>query len=153
MSDPAPSGPDDELPVIRLIDEDVAFRRRLQRLLEGAGYRVVEYGCVGDMLLQGIGDGTRLPGARHPHARPQRPRPAGNDRRPARSRCRSSSSPPQATVHETLRAMKAGAADFFFKPVDCEALLGDGPQGGRAPTRRGARPGAASARCRRAMRA
>ena len=28
----------------------------------------------------------------------------------------------EATVHETLRAMKAGAADFLFKPVDGEAL-------------------------------
>jgi len=29
----------------------------------------------------------------------------------------------EATVHETLRAMKAGAADFLFKPVDGDALL------------------------------
>jgi FixJ family two-component response regulator len=26
-------------------------------------------------------------------------------------------------VHETLRAMKAGASDFLFKPVDSETLL------------------------------
>jgi FixJ family two-component response regulator len=29
----------------------------------------------------------------------------------------------EATVHETLRAMKAGAADFLFKPMDGDALL------------------------------
>jgi FixJ family two-component response regulator len=123
MSDSAPSGPDDESPVIRLIDEDVAFRRALQRLLEGAGYRVVEYGCVGDMLLQGIGE---APGCLVLDI--HMPGPSGLD---LQEMIAGQPQPlpvifvtAEATVHETLRAMKAGAADFFFKPVDGEALLG-----------------------------
>ena len=116
------SNPEEETPTIRLIDDDVSFRRALQKLLQAAGYRVAEYGSVGELLLDGIGSepgclvlDIHMPG------------PSGLD---LQEMIASQPEPlpvifvtAGATVHETLRAMKAGAVDFLFKPVDSEALL------------------------------
>jgi FixJ family two-component response regulator len=112
----------EDAPIIRLIDDDVTFRHALQGVLCAAGYRVAEYGSVGEMLLGGIGSepgclvlDIHMPG------------PSGLD---LQEMIATQPEPlpvifvtAEATVHETLRAMKAGAADFFFKPVDCVALL------------------------------
>jgi FixJ family two-component response regulator len=112
----------DESPLIRLIDDDAAFRRALRRLLQDAGHRVVEYGSVGEMLLEGIG---AAPGCLVLDI--HMPGPSGLD---LQEMVAGQPEPlpvifvtAEATVHETLRAMKAGAADFLFKPVDGEALL------------------------------
>lgn len=111
-----------EPPTVRLIDDDVAFRRAMQRLLRSAGLQVVEYGSVGEMLLEGIGS---APGCLVLDI--HMPGPSGLDLQEMIA-----SQPEtlpvifvtaEATVHETLRAMKAGAADFLFKPVDGETLL------------------------------
>ena len=122
MSDVTSLNPAEEAPLIRLIDDDVAFRRALQRLLQAAGHRVAEYGSVGEMLLDGIGE---APGCLVLDI--HMPGPSGLD---LQEMIASQPQPlpvifvtAEATVHETLRAMKAGAADFLFKPVDSEALL------------------------------
>lgn len=122
MSDATAFRPDEEDPVIRLIDDDVSFRRALQRLLRAAGHRVAEYGSVGEMLLEGIGS---APGCLVLDI--HMPGPSGLD---LQEMVASQPEPlpvifvtAEATVHETLRAMKAGAADFLFKPVDGAALL------------------------------
>ncbi|MGJ7510756.1 response regulator transcription factor [Variovorax sp. GT1P44] len=111
-----------ETPIIRLIDDDASFRRAVQRLLRTAGYRVAEYGSVGEMLLEGIGS---APGCLVLDI--HMPGPSGLD---LQEMIATQPEPlpvifvtAEATVHETLRAMKAGAADFLFKPVDGEALL------------------------------
>jgi FixJ family two-component response regulator len=109
-------------PLIRLIDDDVRFRRALHGVLCAAGYRTAQYGSVGEMLLDGIGD---APGCLVLDI--HMPGPSGLD---LQEMIATQPEPlpvifvtAQATVHETLRAMKAGAADFFFKPVDSDALL------------------------------
>ena len=116
------SNTDGEIPTIRLIDDDVSFRRALQRLLRAAGHQVAEYGSVGEMLLEGIGS---APGCLVLDI--HMPGPSGLD---LQEMIASQPEPlpvifvtAEATVHETLRAMKAGAADFLFKPVDGETLL------------------------------
>lgn len=116
------SDTDGETPTIRLIDDDVSFRRALQRLLREAGHQVAEYGSVGEMLLEGIGS---APGCLVLDI--HMPGPSGLD---LQEMIASQPEPlpvifvtAEATVHETLRAMKAGAADFLFKPVDGETLL------------------------------
>jgi FixJ family two-component response regulator len=123
MSEPTALSPAEvETPIIRLIDDDVSFRRAVQRLLRAAGHRVAEYGSVGDMLLEGIGC---APGCLVLDI--HMPGPSGLD---LQEMIATQPEPlpvifvtAEATVHETLRAMKAGAADFLFKPVDGEALL------------------------------
>lgn len=122
MSELTDLNPVDETPIVRLIDDDVSFRRAVQRLLRAAGHRVAEYSSVGAMLLEGIGPSPgclvldiHMPG------------PSGLD---LQEMIATQPEPlpvifvtAEATVHETLRAMKAGAADFLFKPVDGDALL------------------------------
>jgi FixJ family two-component response regulator len=112
----------EDVPCIRLIDDDVTFRRALHGVLCAAGYKVAEYGSVGEMLLEGIG---QEPGCLVLDI--HMPGPSGLD---LQEMIATQPEPlpvifvtAEATVHETLRAMKAGAADFFFKPVDSEALL------------------------------
>lgn len=113
---------DGDAPIVRLIDDDVAFRRAMQRLLRAAGLQVVEYGSVGEMLLEGIGS---APGCLVLDI--HMPGPSGLDLQEMVA-SRPETLPvifvtAEATVHETLRAMKAGATDFLFKPVDGEMLL------------------------------
>jgi FixJ family two-component response regulator len=111
-----------ETPVIRIVDDDISFRRALQRLLQASGYRVQDYGSVGDMLLAGMGPepgclilDIHMPG------------PSGLE---LQAMLAAEANPlpvifvtGEATVQDSVRAMKAGAADFLFKPVDSDALL------------------------------
>ena len=122
MSEQTALSTGDETPLIRLIDDDAAFRRAVQRLLRTAGHRVAEYGSVGEMLLEGIGS---APGCLVLDI--HMPGPSGLD---LQEMIATQPEPlpvifvtAEATVHETLRAMKAGAADFLFKPVDGPTLL------------------------------
>ena len=122
MSDATDSQPAIETPIVRLIDDDDAFRRATSRMLRKAGHRVAEYSSVGAMLLEGIGT---APGCLVLDI--HMPGPSGLDLQEMLS-AQSDPLPvifvtAEATVHETLRAMKQGAADFFFKPVDGDALL------------------------------
>lgn len=109
-------------PVIRLIDDDDDTRRSAQEILQEAGYRVAPHGSVGDALLEGIGC---APGCIVTEI--QLPGPTGLE---LQERVATGPDPlpvifvaSRATVHETLRAMKAGASDFLFKPVDGAMLL------------------------------
>jgi len=122
MSDLSAFNAAEEAPLIRLIDDDVSFRRALQRLLKAAGHQVVEYGSVGEMLLAGI---NGPPGCLVLDI--HMPGPSGLD---LQDMLAAQPDPlpvifvtAHATAQETLRAMKAGATDFFFKPVDGQALL------------------------------
>lgn len=108
--------------VIRIVDDDPSFRRALQRLLQTTAYRVADYSSVGDMLLSGIGNESgciildiNMPG------------PSGLD---LQEMLVADTRPlpiifvtGEATVNDSIRAMKAGAADFFCKPLDSQALL------------------------------
>jgi FixJ family two-component response regulator len=111
-----------DAPVIRLIDNDAEFRRALRSRLQAVGYQVAEYGSVGEILLEGIGRASgclileiHMPG------------PSGLD---LLDMIASQQEPlpvifvtAEATVQETLRAMKGGAVDVLFKPPDTELLL------------------------------
>ncbi|GGI52852.1 response regulator transcription factor [Oxalicibacterium solurbis] len=109
-------------PVIRLVDDDVSFRRAIQRVLQTSGYLVEDYGSVGDMLLAGVGNyhgclilDIHMPG------------PSGLDLQDM-LKAHANSLPVifvtgEATVRESVRAMKAGAADFLLKPIEAETLL------------------------------
>lgn len=111
-----------ELPLIRIVDDDISFRRALHRLLITSGYRVTDYASVGDMLLAGIGPecgclilDIHMPG------------PSGLD---LQEMLAANAHPlpvifitGQATAQDSIRAMKAGAADFLFKPIDSNTLL------------------------------
>ncbi|RZL88883.1 MAG: response regulator transcription factor [Variovorax sp.] len=113
---------DAEVATVRFIDADALFRRGVKRILCASGYRVADYGSVGEFLLAGLSDvpgcvllDIRLPG------------PSGLD---LQEMLRTVPRPlpvvvltGKATVHETVRAMKAGAVDFLLKPVDGRALL------------------------------
>jgi len=116
------SAPDLESPVIRLIDDDVDTRRQTQAILHEAGYQVLCHGSAGEALLAGLGS---APGCIVTEI--QMSGPSGLE---LQDRIASEPDPLPvvflawgATVHETLRAMKAGASDFLFKPVDGAALL------------------------------
>ncbi|MET0543116.1 MAG: response regulator [Variovorax sp.] len=122
MTEPEDRNLEAVTPVVRLIDDDDAFRQALRKVLVAAGHRVAEYGSVGEMLLTGIGN---APGCLVLDI--HMPGPSGLD---LQEMIATQPEPlpvifvtAEATVHETLRAMKAGAADFFFKPVDSEALV------------------------------
>ena len=111
-----------DTPVVRLIDDDASYRKAASSAFRAAGLQVAEYGSVGQLLLEGIGHAPgclvldiHLPG------------PSGLDLQQMMS-LEPEPLPiifvtAEATVHETLRAMKAGAVDFLFKPVDNAALL------------------------------
>ncbi|MQR01006.1 response regulator transcription factor [Glaciimonas soli] len=111
-----------EIPVIRIVDDDTSFRRALQRLLQVSGYKVREYASVGDLLLAGIGseDGCLILDIHMPG-------PSGLD---LQEMLAADGHPlpvifmtGEATVHDSIRAMKAGAEDFLLKPLDSQALL------------------------------
>ncbi len=111
-----------DIPVIRIVDDDVSFRRALQRLLQVSGYKVKEYGSVGDLLLAGIGpeEGCLILDIHMPG-------PSGLD---LQEMLAADGHPlpvifmtGEATVHDSVRAMKAGAEDFLFKPLDSQVLL------------------------------
>jgi FixJ family two-component response regulator len=112
----------DDRPVIRVIDDDPSFRRSIQRLLQASGYQVEVYASVGEMLLAGVGNAPgcilldiHMPG------------PSGLD---LQEMLMASERPlpiifvtGDATVQESVRAMKAGAVDFLIKPIQGDALL------------------------------
>ncbi|MDM0078269.1 LuxR C-terminal-related transcriptional regulator [Variovorax sp. J2P1-59] len=114
---------DAETSVIRVVDDDGAFRRAVCDQLMTAGHTVRDYGSIGELLRQGIGDepGCLILDLHMP----------GPDWLDLQDVVTRSAEPlpvivltAKASAHDTLRAMKAGAADFFLKPVDRETLVG-----------------------------
>jgi len=108
--------------VIRIVDDDHSFRVAVGRVLRMAGYDVREYGSAGDFLM---GDATEDPGCVLLDLR--MPGPSGLDLQASLARHERSLPIVFLTAHGdvplSVRAMKAGAADFLVKPVKREALL------------------------------
>ena len=110
-------------PVVHVVDDDESFRTAIVRLLRIAGYEALGYASAGGFLLEPPGPDAHgclvldvsMPG------------PSGLDLQAALSR--SPLALPvifltgHADVPSSVRAMKAGAADFLTKPVDRTALL------------------------------
>ncbi len=108
--------------IIRVVDDDPSFRRSIQRLLQTSGYQVQVYASVGEMLLAGLGNAPgcilldiHMPG------------PSGLD---LQEMLMAGERPlpiifvtGDATVQESVRAMKAGAVDFLVKPIQGKDLL------------------------------
>jgi FixJ family two-component response regulator len=110
-------------PVVHVVDDDDLFRTGILRLLRAAGYEAREYASAGEFLLRPPGPDAHgcllldvsMPG------------PSGLDLQEAMSRL-SLTLPVifltgHADVPSSVRAMKAGAADFLTKPVQRTALL------------------------------
>ncbi len=110
-------------PVVHVVDDDESFRTAIVRLLRAAGYEARGYASAGDFLLEPPGPDAhgclildvRMPG------------PSGLDLQEALNR--SPLALPvifltgHGDVRSSVRAMKAGAADFLTKPVESKALL------------------------------
>ena len=108
--------------VIRIVDGDPSFRSALRGVFTFAGYDVLEFASVPDYLAHPADARSgclvldvHLTG------------PSGLD---LQDIVTAQSEPlpmvfvtAGATAHEAVRAFKAGAADFFFKPVDSEVLV------------------------------
>ena len=114
---------DSETPVIHVVDDDSEFRRAVCDQLATAGHTVRDYGSISELLRQGIGDepGCLILDLHMP----------GPDWLDLQDVVTRNVEPlpvivltAKASAHDTLRAMKAGAADFFLKPVDHETLVG-----------------------------
>jgi FixJ family two-component response regulator len=109
-------------PVIRIVDDDHSFRVAVGRVLRTAGFDVREYGSAGDFLM---GDATEDPGCVLLDLR--MPGPSGLDLQASLARHERSLPIVFLSAHGdipvSVRAMKAGAADFLVKPVKRETLL------------------------------
>ncbi|HEY1252640.1 MAG TPA: response regulator [Thermoanaerobaculia bacterium] len=110
-------------PVIRVVDDDDAFRTAVTRLLHAAGHEVRAYASAGDFLLA---EENPAPGCVLLDLR--MPGPDGLDLQAALAR-RGDPIPiifltAHGDVAASVRAMKGGAEDFLTKPVKKEALLG-----------------------------
>ena len=111
-----------EAPVIRIVDDDEAFRTAISRVVRAAGFEVREFASAGDYLLAQSEDehGCLLLDLRMPG-------PSGLDLQRALSRKENSIPIVFLTAHgdisASVRAMKAGAADFLVKPVKRDTLL------------------------------
>lgn len=105
-----------------IVDDDDSFRLSLHRLLRAYGFQTESYRCAGEYLLADHAD------------RPScilldmfMPGPSGLDL--FKALASRGTSPPVIFVtasHDvaaTVQALKAGAAGFLTKPVDCEKLL------------------------------
>jgi FixJ family two-component response regulator len=109
--------------VVRIVDDDTAYRTALTRLLEAAGFGVRTYRSAGEFLLDETEQAQ--PGCLLLDLR--MPGPSGLDLHEALLR-RGNPLPivyltACGDVPSTVRAMKAGAVDFLTKPVEREILL------------------------------
>jgi FixJ family two-component response regulator len=110
------------IPVIRVVDDDQAFRTAITRLLKAGGYEVRSFGSAGDFLLE---EEDSRPGCVLLDLR--MPGPDGLDLQAAISRRPDPLPIVFLTAHgdvpASVRAMKGGAEDFLLKPVKRETLF------------------------------
>ena len=108
--------------IIHVVDDDDSLRTAVMRLLRATGYEVRGYASAGEFLLAGRGD---MPGCVVLDVR--MPGPSGLDLQAAFNEQGDALPIIFLTGHGdvpmSVRAMKAGAADFLIKPVEREALL------------------------------
>jgi FixJ family two-component response regulator len=108
--------------VIHVVDDDLALRTALMRLLARAGFAVKGYPSAGDFLVTA------------PDASPgcllldlELPGPSGLDLQHALQRVGSPMPIVFISAHrdipKTVMAIKAGASDFLLKPIDAQALF------------------------------
>jgi FixJ family two-component response regulator len=109
-------------PLIHIVDDDESVRSAMTRLLVAAGYGVRTYASAGDFLLDPPPD---APGCLLLDL--SMPGPSGLDLQDSLARHGVRLPVIFFTGHGDLatgiRAMKAGAVDFFTKPVERQALL------------------------------
>lgn len=109
-------------PVVRLVEDDEAFRTAVTRLLRAAGYEVRAYPSAGEFLLSDTDD---VPGCALLDLK--LPGPSGLDLQAALGKRKDPLPVIFLTAHgdvtASVRALKAGAMDFLTKPVRREALL------------------------------
>jgi FixJ family two-component response regulator len=109
-------------PVIRVVDDDEAFRTAVSRMLKAAGYEVRAYASAGDFLLS---EEDSVPGCVLLDLR--MPGPDGLDLQAAIGKRANPLPVVFLTAHgdvvASVRAMKGGAEDFLTKPVRKERLL------------------------------
>jgi FixJ family two-component response regulator len=123
VTDAGRQGPTTSAPaLIHVVDDDDSLRRALLRLLEAAGFEARGYASAGEFLLQPPPDrpgcvllDIRMPG------------PSGLALHESLQRQGVALPVIFLTAHgdiaTSVRAIKAGAADFLTKPVDRDTLL------------------------------
>ena len=108
--------------LIYVVDDDESFRMGIIRLLRGAGYDARGFGSAGEFLLAYR---DKSPGCVLLDV--GLPGPSGLDLQETLGRMEEPLPvifiSGQGTVHDSVRAMKAGAADFLTKPVRRELLF------------------------------
>lgn len=108
--------------VIHVVDDDDALRIALMRILNCAGFAVKGYASAGDFLVE-YSDAS--PGCLLVDL--ELPGPSGLDLQLALQRMGNRMPivfiSAYRDIPRTVRAIKAGAADFLVKPVDAQALL------------------------------
>jgi RNA polymerase sigma factor (sigma-70 family) len=109
-------------PVVRVVDDDEAFRTAITRLLKAGGYDVRAYSSAGDFLLE---EEESRPGCVVLDLK--MPAPDGLELQSAIARRGNPLPIVFLTAHgdiaASVRAMKNGAEDFLTKPVKKEALF------------------------------
>jgi FixJ family two-component response regulator len=107
---------------VLIVDDDPAVRRSLQRLVESADLRAETFASAEDFLGGVLPEGptcllldVQMPGLSGPDLQERLAR--------AHHRIPIIFITGHGTIPMSVRAMKAGAADFFAKPVDGETLL------------------------------
>ncbi len=109
-------------PMVRVVDDDEAFRTAITRLLKAGGYEVRAYSSAGDFLLE---EEDSRPGCVVLDLK--MPGPDGLELQSAIARRANPLPIVFLTAHgdiaASVRAMKNGAEDFLTKPVKKEALF------------------------------
>lgn len=113
----------DDTPVVYVVDDDDAVRRALTRVICSAGYRVQGYDSASEFL-------ELRPSMGCPSCLVLDVRMPGMDGLDLQSQLIAANVPlpiifitGHGDISAVVRAMKAGAADFFGKPVDAGDLL------------------------------
>jgi RNA polymerase sigma factor (sigma-70 family) len=109
--------------IVYVVDDDESVCTAIQRLLRAAGYETRAYASAGEFLVA-----PRMRGPQCLVLDIHMPGPSGLDLQAALAR----SGDPlpiifvsgQGDIPASVRAMKAGAADFLTKPVETSMLLG-----------------------------